>query len=494
MKQLSKVLSLIVATLMLLTACKNNEDPGIPEGYGQVTFELVRKNVYLVQSLKEIKTIKITVSNSEGREITLPSLDVAGTEELVSTRPYALPAGAYKVAHYVCFDSQADIIEELDITPTRDNEFTVTAGQATAMPLPIQVKNVLTTSNLFNSLYGLCMEVLGPDRSTWPKSWDFDGEGVDGDWAGLEFEWDVATNTPTELIGIVIDGNPEYIINSDTGEEILVSLPEFAHMRKLPSCISNFMNLDGLTIRNCDLEELCPELQFSPITSLTIYNTKLASVPEELGNMKNLCDVWLGENRFTEFPEVFTQIKDINAFVMHNEKIHDIPESIANWGKGLWAFEVTGSEITSLPDVFDRLYNISTLVLDDNAKLSSLPASLRLTEIPYDGGEGGNFTYMGITGLSLRGCGFTQIPDEIKRARMHYLDMSYNKLTSVSKADFDAMPDLETLKLDGNHFTSFPALTNPNLSYLSLRGCGLNRSQVDISGLPKLNPAYFFCE
>lgn len=494
MRHATHTFLLTLFALLLFTSCKDEQDAVIPQGCGQVTFELVRNNVYLVTKLGEIKTIKITIKDSDGKSIVLPSMDITGTDDLISTAPYTLPAGDYTVEQYVCYDRNADIIDELQITLTKDNAFTIVPGELTAIALPVQVKKVLTTSNLYNSLYGLCLEALGPDRSKWPKSWDFDGEGIDGSWAGLEFEWDVNTNTPTELIGIVIDGEPEYIINSDTGEEILVSLPEFAHMRKLPSCIANFMNLDGITIRNCDMEELCPELQYSPITSLTITNTKLKTIPEELSNMKNLCDVWLEGNQMTEFPEVLTRIKDINSFVIKDEQIASIPESIATWGKNLRSLQITGTEINSLPDVFDRLWNVSTLVLDNNHNLSTLPQSLRLTEIPYDSSETGNFTATSITGISLSGCAFTKIPDEIKRERMLYLDLSYNKLTSVTKADFDAMPHLQTLKLDGNQFTSFPALTNPDLAYLSLMGCGLTPSQVDISGLPKLNPYYFYCK
>lgn len=494
MRKIREILQVMILSLLVLTSCKDNDTSTLPAGHGQVTFELVRNNVYLITRLGEIHTIKITLRDDQDNALVLPSMEITGTEDLISTAPYALPAGDYSVEHYVCFDRNGDIIDELEITLTKENTFTILPGETTAMALPVLVKHVNTTSNLYNSLWGLCMEAIGPDRSKWPPSWDFDGEGIDGNWAGLEFEWDVATNTPSELIGIVIDGNPEYIINSDTGEEILVSLPEFAHMRRLPSCIANFMSLDGITIRNCDMEELCPELQYSPITSLTVYNTKLKRVPEELGNMRNLCDVWLEDNELTEFPEAFTRCKDINAFVIRGEKITSVPQSISNWGRGLRSLEITGSNITELPDVFDRLWNVSTLVLDDNQLLSTLPSTLRLTEIPYDGDQPGSYSPTGITGLSLRGCAFTHVPAEIQRERLIYLDLSNNKLTSLSKSDFDAMPDLETLKLDGNHLTSFPTLTNPKLAYLSLVGCGLSADQIDITQLPALRSGYFFCK
>lgn len=474
----------LLMVVLLTVSCKDkSEDGRLPAGYGMVTFELIRNNVYLVTNLEEAKTIKVTIANADGKEIKLPSMDLSGNENFISTQPYKLPAGMYEVRGYKCFDKNADLIEDLDITLTEDNVFEVEAGETLPIFLPVRVKTVINASTLYSSLQGLCLEVIGEDKSMWPKSWNFESEGIDGTWAGLEFEWDVATNTPTELIGIVIDGEPEYIINSDTGEEILVSLPEFKGMKKLPSCIENFQSLDGITIRNCEMEELCAELEHSPITSLTVYNTKLKGIPSQMKNMRKLCDVWFEKNPMTQFPEALTNCKDMTSFVLMDSPITSVPESISEWGSNLVALQITGTQITEMPDVFDKLFKVSTLVLDNNVNLSTLPASVGLEYVPYDGGGS---TPTGITGVCLNGCAFTEIPAAVKRGRMQVLEMCNNKITSLSKEDFDAMPDLQTLKLDGNQLTSFPRLTNPKLGYLSLNNCGLTAEQIDITGLPKL--------
>lgn len=485
---------LAIAMVFVSVSCSSddNKDDRIPDGYGTVQFELIRNTVYMVSSLSEAKTIKITIVDQDAKETVLPSLDLNGNENLISTRAYPLPAGHYIVKSYRCFDNQGDMIEDLDITMTKANEFDVTAGESTQMGLTVQVKQVLTTSNLYNTLYGLCLEVLGSDKSKWPPSWKFDGDGIDQTWAGLEFEWDVATDSPAEIIGIVIDGDEDYIINSDTWEQQLVSLPEFKHMKKLPACLANLTTLDGITVRNCDMEEIDPDLQYSQITSLTITNTKLKRIPEELGNLQHLNDVWIEGNNLEEFPVALTKCKDLYAFVLKDEPgVTSVPESIQNWSEHLISLNISGTGITTLPDVFDKLFRVSTLELEDNANLTTLPATIGLVQIPY---AAGGFTFTGITGLILDGCGFTEIPTVAKRARMEVLSMRNCKLTSVSKADFDAMPDLQSLYLDGNKFTSFPALTNPNLQFFSLRGCGLTKSQVDVSGLPKLGPYSFYCD
>lgn len=497
-KSLLFVLTAIVSAVIFSSCSKSDYTPAedefaVPAGYGTISFELVRYNVYgTVTALSEARTIKVIVVNEKGEKKELPSLSLKGTEDLIKTPAYPLPPGHYVVQSYKCFDLNGDLIESLDVEMFKENEFDIVAGENVSMGLTVQVKKPLTISNVYNTLYGLCLEVLGSDKSKWPKSWDFEGEGIDGTWAGLEFEWDVATNTPSELIGIVIDGDEEYVINSDTWEQELVSLPEFKHMKKLPGCLANLTKLDGITIRNCDMEEIDPEFQYSPITSITITNTKLKRIPDELGNLKNLCDVWIEGNDLEEFPTPFTECKDIFAFVLKDEpKVTSIPESIANWEKNLISLNISGTGITTLPDVFDKLWRVSSLELEDNPNLSSLPATIGMEQIPY---QGGGYSITGIRGLYLDGCGFTSIPDAAKRKYLQVLSMSRNKLTTVSKADFDAMPDLQSLYLNDNKFTSFPALTNPKLAYLSLMRCGLKKSQVDISGLPMLSPWGFYCD
>lgn len=499
-----RFLSVLVCALisaLFITSCKNkdyipalNEEFDIPAGYGTICFEMVRYNVYgTVTDLTEARTVKVTVVDEKGNRIELPSLTLNGNQDLIKTAAYPLPAGHYVVQSYKCFDLNGDIIESLDVTMYKENEFDIIAGEEVSMGLTVQVKKPLTISTVYNTLYGLCLEVCGSDKSKWPKSWDFEGEGIDGTWAGLEFEWDVATDTPSELIGIVIDGDEDYIINSDTWEKELVSLPEFKHMKKLPGCLANLKALENITIRNCDMEEIDPELQYSAIVSLSITNTRLKNIPEELGNMHGLTDIYLEGNQLESFPTAFTKCEKIEYFTLMDEpKVTHVPEAIGNWGETLISFNISGTAITELPDVFDKLWKVSSLELENNPNLSTLPATIGLEQIPYSGGA---FSPTGITGLYLDGCGFTSIPDVAKRKRMQVLSMCRNKLTSVSKADFDAMPDLQSLYLDGNTFTSFPALTNPKLAFLSLMHCGLKKSQVDVSGLPMLNPVWgFYCD
>lgn len=482
---------LLLASFFTFFACKSEEEkPAYDRAtQGRVSFELVRHNVYIIADLTEARTIKISLLTEQGDSLMLPSLALSGTEDLISTAPTALKAGRYTMLGYRCFDLQGDLIEDLDITLTKENQFEVKAGEDMPVSLPVEVKRVLTTSNLYNSLRGICLEILGEDESLWPKSWDFESGEINIDWAGLEFDTDANSN-PTDVIGLIIDGKPDYIINSDTWEQQLVSLPEFACMKELPSCVANLTGLQSIVVRNCQMERLPAELQYSNINNFDVENTCLSHVPDELGKMKSLTSMLLRGNQLTAFPECLTDIQTMEIFVLEDEAISEVPASIAQWGEHLVSLSIRGTQITTLPDVFDCLWHVSSLDLSNNTHLSTLPATIGVEKIPY--GTDGKYSYTALSGINLSGCAFREIPAVVQRGGLRYLNMSKNGLTSITADQIAAMTDLETLVLDENKLTSFPKLSNPKLQMLSLIGTGLTRDEIDLSDLPSLNPRYVF--
>lgn len=481
---------MLMLTVLAAVSCSDKGQNGYdPSVQGRVRFEFVSHNVYSIKNLKEIHTVKIWLMDSKGELVELPSLEVSGDENLLATPYVVLGEGDYKVVHYICYDLQADMIEGLDIVLDRDNAFMVEAGEDAGFSLPVSVKQVISISNLYNTLRGICLEILGPDESVWPKSWDFESGEITIEWAGLEFDTDANSN-PTDVIGLIIDGEPTYVIDSDTWEQKLVSLVEFKDMTVLPSCVSNLTSLQNIVVRNCALEDLPAELKYSGIQSLSVQNTNLAQIPDDLAEMKGLTDVSFIGNKLTQFPECLTEVSTMEMFVIDGEQIGSVPASIGEWGETLVALSICNTDITELPDVFDRLWHVSMPDFSGNRGLSKLPASIGLETIPYGNGTG--YSNNGITGIILNRCGFSSIPEQVQRKGIKGLYMAENCITTVSKADIENMPDLETLVLDGNSLESFPAITNQHLSMLSLIGTGLERSQVDLSGMPQLNPRYVF--
>lgn len=467
-----------------LTACSDDDDTLSPT-QGQIRFQFSKITTYTLSALDDIYSIIITLEK-DGQTITLPSQTLTGDESLLSTPDVALEAGDYKLVSYKAFDYNGNLIDILDIKLESDNEFSIKAGETSDYVLPIKIKTPLGINNYYNTLYGLCMEVLGEDKSKWPKSWDFEKGSVDDTWAGLEFLYDDYGNI-SELTGIIFDGDPSY--NYKDEEQINQALTEFKHMKKLPGIISNLSSLTSISIRNCDLEELPEELKYSNIQSLYVENTNLKALPQSVGEMKYLTHVFLKDNNLTAFPEQLTRLENFYALDIVNERISSIPDNIRNW-KSLRSLRITGTDITGLPDVFNDLYKLSTLDLQDNKQLAALPASIKDTRIPY--GDNGLYTKKALRALLLDGCAFTGIPEEVQHADIKMLSMADNHITHIDAADIENMPDLTTLILDRNALDGFPRISHSNLGMLSLIGCGLQLQDIDTSGLPALKSDYLF--
>lgn len=487
MKKIKSYMLILVAVLPLLSilsSCKNEEEGLLPT-QGEIRFQFTLQKTYTLNDLSDIRSVVITIEKDGVRQ-TLPSQSLNGDENIISTPYIALEAGTYHLVSYRAFNPDGNLIDILDITLEGNNEFIIKAQEQTSYALPVKVKQLISTDNYFNSLYALCLEVLGEDKSKWPKSWDFDEGIIDDSWAGLEFTID-DYGDPTNINGLIIDGEPKYEENKD-GEWVNMALTEFKHMKKLPAVIGNMSSLVNLTIRNCDLEELPDELRFTNIVTLHIENTQLAQLPEAVADMKQLINVYLLNNQFTTFPEILTKNENIYHFIMVNEKINEVPASIKNW-KYLANFMITGSNISTLPDVFNDVYHMSVLDFSNNKNLSTLPPSLLDTKVAY---EGGGYTEKSIRGIILDGCSFTEIPASIIRPGIKMLSMKDNKIAELRKEDLEKMCDLNTLVLDRNPLTAFPQITHNQLGYLSLIGCGLTESDIDVTGMTNLSANHFF--
>lgn len=456
----------IVACLFLLSvaSCKDDDSDALLPNQGEICFQFTKITTYTLADLDDIATVKIMLEKG-GVKIELPSLALTGNTELLSTGKVRLEEGHYTLLGYRAFGKDANLIENLDITLTEENEFDVKSGEQQEYTLPVKVKTVVDpTNNYKNVLFALCKEVIGDDKSKWPPSWDVE-KSLDT-WAGLSFETDDY-------------GNLLYITNLDIdGDD---NLPEFKHMKKLSRAIINFPSLVGLLIRNCDLEELPDNIGESKIASLTIENTNFSTFPKSFQNMKRLNSLLLKNNKVTELPESIGQIKTLRTIDIINEKVSVIPETIVNLTE-IVSLRFMNTEISELPDVFDQLYKISTLDMRNNKKLKTLPPSIANTVV----GEEGNRTRKYLRGMLLDGCSFTSIPKEVLNENMQLLSMSDNQIQTVTKEEIEAMPNLHTLILDGNKLSSFPSVSSGSLIMLSLIDCGLKTTDIDRSNLPGL--------
>lgn len=443
---------MFVSILCLAVSCSDDDSViRMKEGEGEMTFSFYRINGYAITQMDEVASIKVTIEK-DGIRRELPSLAMSGNADSIQSEPFFLEEGNYRVVKYLTFDETAALITEA--TPQKDNLFSVAKGVKHNFMMPIVVNHKLDKNNTLNTLYAICTEVFGSDRSLWPKTWNEEHDMAE--WENIEFaEYE--------------DGSIAYV-------EGLTLDSKFAPMKKLPRAIINFAGMTSLIIRDNALEELPDNFGMLNIEALQISNTNLSSLPESVARM-SLYSVLLDGNKFTSIPDVLLTQTKMTLLVIRNEQISEIPQSLATF-TDLSSLSLCNLNITSIPDIFDKLYRISTLDISGNKQLTTLPATIGMDKF------GNQSSYL--RAVYAAGCGFTSIPKELITPKFKMLVLSDNNITSLNEEELEGLTNVHTLYLSGNKLTSFPKVEMPALQMLVLIDCGLTPEQVDRDGLPNL--------
>ena len=428
----------------LFVGCKddNFDNPPLEEGQGEITFRFFEHTVYTIDDITDVARLKVTIKkDGEDENIVLPTIDVkADGEEMVSD-VLRLDVGNYTVIRYVAYDNKGDQLHEMYLPDSSENTFSITHDQATAFYFPVNVLEIQSADMLKNKLFGLCIEIFGPDSTLWPKTWREENEDITK-WENLEYDED-----EQYLAGIVFD-------------------EKFKGMKKLPANIARFTTLENIMIRDIpEFEELPVELSESNLQSIEIINTSLKSLPENL-YIKHLYKISIIDSKLTEFPTCLSNHEELEMLDLVGNEISQIPEDAFTKLEKMSQLRIQHTKISSLPaNTFTALYRVYTFDFRWNENLSSLP-----TEVPS--------TRTKFQGLLLDGCAFTDIPDVVANIKeLRTLSMADNKLTSIdfNKLKINENPNLDQLFFDGNKLTSFGVPTDENTSIilLSLNNCGL---------------------
>lgn len=461
--KISNILGFLAAMFVLLagfgaglTGCANEDENGTSAVTEGVVFRFQRKTVYKT-GVNEIGSVKITLMRGN-EKIVLPSSQLRGDEINVETAAFSLPAGDYALTAYTAYDRKHNWLFDMDLDSK--NEFTVTGSSLTTFVVPVKTREILNQSFIRNALMGLCTEVFGEDDSLWP--WDPEKYPYP-DWEGLEFEFD-DYNTPMHIVGIDFGGLKD-------GKET-----PWVKMTELPDgTVSNLTTITSLTFTDLpNLEKLAEDLDELPsLSDITCVNTGLSELPENLNEIKSLQGICVVDSKLTSFPEI-PDLTRLHALWLTGNQITEFNTSLKAQTK-LVALHLNNNPLTTLGDVFAADGALNELRLD-RTQLTKLPAVVK------------NMTML--RSIDLSGCGLTSIPDEVKgNPALKGIYLAGNNLTSVSAADFSGVTDLKDLVLSGNKLGTMPRLTNSNLLFLDLAGCGLTAAP-DLSGLPGLGVLY----
>ncbi|KAG8188045.1 hypothetical protein JTE90_009919 [Oedothorax gibbosus] len=244
-------------------------------------------------------------------------------------------------------------------------------------------------------------------------------------------------------------GGLESLKELDLSNNCLTSLPE--NFSLLPS-------LEVLDLNSNKINKLPNTFQSAYcLKKILVAQNILSEIPRWFSKMKNVKEVFLSENNLhgDPFPEDFgSDCDNLEQLDVSGNNITSLPESIGKL-KSLTFLDLgssfdelernpmisNGNDIVYLPSTFCGLQNISKLELDEN----------QIKELPHDFGLLSNLAYLDLSHNLLQA-----LPDSfghLKNLKVCLLSMNYMKSLPES---FGMLPSIEDLKLDLNLLEELP--------------------------------------
>ncbi|GAB1288274.1 Leucine-rich repeat-containing protein 7 [Apodemus speciosus] len=189
--------------------------------------------------------------------------------------------------------------------------------------------------------------------------------------------------------------------------------------------------LERLDLGNNEFSEL-PEVldQIQNLRELWMDNNALQVLPGSIGKLKMLVYLDMSKNRIETLPDSIGLLKKLTTLKVDDNQLTMLPNTI-----GKEEFDCSCNELESLPPTIGYLHSLRTLAVDENF----------LPELPREIGSCKNVTVM-----SLRSNKLEFLPEEIgQMQRLRVLNLSDNRLKNLPFS-FTKLKELAALWLSDN--------------------------------------------
>uniref|UniRef100_A0A8C5AVD9 Scribble planar cell polarity protein n=1 Tax=Gadus morhua TaxID=8049 RepID=A0A8C5AVD9_GADMO len=211
-------------------------------------------------------------------------------------------------------------------------------------------------------------------------------------------------------------------------------------LRDLSLSLSFLVKLEQLDLGSNKLEELPDTLGALPnLRELWLDRNQLSSLPVELGNLRRLVCLDVSENRLEELPAELSGLLALTDLLLTHNLLDAVPDSIGCL-RQLSILKVDQNRLTELTDSIGECENLTELVLTENL-LQALPRSLgklkKLTNLNVDRNRLGSVpSELGLCSslnvLALRDNRLSRLPAELADAtELHVLDVAGNRLQNL---------------------------------------------------------------
>uniref|UniRef100_A0A668ABE1 Leucine-rich repeats and calponin homology (CH) domain containing 3 n=1 Tax=Myripristis murdjan TaxID=586833 RepID=A0A668ABE1_9TELE len=144
-------------------------------------------------------------------------------------------------------------------------------------------------------------------------------------------------------------------------------------LRSLPDSLVNLQALTYLNLSRNQLAVLPVVLCALPLKVLIACNNKLVSLPEELGQLRQLTELDVSCNEIQTLPAQMGQLEALRDLNIRRNHLARLPPELAELP--LVRLDFSCNKVTSIPVCYRRLTQLQTIVLDNNP-LQTPPAQI----------------------------------------------------------------------------------------------------------------------
>ncbi|KAJ7421247.1 leucine-rich repeat and calponin like proteiny domain-containing protein 3 isoform X3 [Pitangus sulphuratus] len=205
-------------------------------------------------------------------------------------------------------------------------------------------------------------------------------------------------------------------------------------IRYIPEAILNLQSLTFLNISRNQLSTLPVHLCSLPLKVLIASNNKLVSIPEEIGQLRQLTELDVSCNEIQTIPPQIGHLESLRDLNVRRNNLVRLPEELAELP--LIRLDFSCNKITTIPVCYRNLRHLQTIMLENNP-LQSPPAQICIK------GKIHIFKYLNIEACKIapdlpdydrRPMGFGPCHEELYSSRPYgALDSGFNSVDSGDK-------------------------------------------------------------